>query len=336
MLRSVGVGFGCALALGCGDTINGGGGGGSDASTDGHLFADGPSQVDSGPATIATQVQQTPDEMLSDGVTLFWLSQTTPALFSMPVGGGATTTVVAANVNQGLLAVDDTSVYFQGNSGVFRVAKAGGSPVLVSDSDVLSATTFGSRVYWVAAQAGSSPTDRKFFVKSAPFEETGISVVAQFEGEEPGSAVLGVTASEVFLQFGTQVTDFPTADFPDGGMPKNLPGTVNCQRLLSDADAIYCYPINAPITRIGNDGTTTDLGEEILGCGNLNPMGALAIDDTYAYWIDPGTVGTLMRVPKTGGTATIIARDANPIAIAVDASFVYWNDMAGDIKRLAK
>jgi hypothetical protein len=43
-----------------------------------------------------------------------------------------------------------------------------------------------------------------------------------------------------------------------------------------------------------------------------------------------------MQVPKTGGTAAVIARDTEPIAIAVDANAVYWSDQGGSIMRLAK
>lgn len=54
------------------------------------------------------------------------------------------------------------------------------------------------------------------------------------------------------------------------------------------------------------------------------------------YWLDSVTVGTVMRAPKTGGPATIIARDTSPVAIAVDANAVYWSDVGGNIMRLAK
>jgi hypothetical protein len=40
-----------------------------------------------------------------------------------------------------------------------------------------------------------------------------------------------------------------------------------------------------------------------------------------------------MKAPKAGGGGgTILARDANPTAIAVDATSVYWGDQAGYIK----
>jgi hypothetical protein len=49
------------------------------------------------------------------------------------------------------------------------------------------------------------------------------------------------------------------------------------------------------------------------------------------------TVGTIMKAPKTGGgTATVLARDTSPTAIAVDANNVYWGDMGGYIKSVPK
>ena len=62
----------------------------------------------------------------------------------------------------------------------------------------------------------------------------------------------------------------------------------------------------------------------------------LAVDDTYVYWSDDTMVGTIMRVARTGGTATIIARDTSPIALAVDANAVYWSDTAGNIMSISK
>jgi len=68
----------------------------------------------------------------------------------------------------------------------------------------------------------------------------------------------------------------------------------------------------------------------------LQPVRVIAYDDAYVYWLDDATVGTMMRVPKTGGTATIIVRDTSPVAMAVDASAVYWSNQAGQITRLVK
>ena len=48
-------------------------------------------------------------------------------------------------------------------------------------------------------------------------------------------------------------------------------------------------------------------------------------------------VCTIKRAPKGGGgTATILAYDTNPTAIAVDATSIYWTDMGGYIKSIPK
>jgi hypothetical protein len=64
--------------------------------------------------------------------------------------------------------------------------------------------------------------------------------------------------------------------------------------------------------------------------------GPLAIDDSDVYWVDFATVGTIMKAPKAGGRATIVARDTSPVAIAVDDKAIYWSDLGGNILRLGK
>jgi hypothetical protein len=63
----------------------------------------------------------------------------------------------------------------------------------------------------------------------------------------------------------------------------------------------------------------------------------IVFDDTYAYWADKTSAGSIVKAPKAGGgTATVLASDTSPTAIAVDARSVYWSDMAGYIKSVAK
>jgi len=53
--------------------------------------------------------------------------------------------------------------------------------------------------------------------------------------------------------------------------------------------------------------------------------------------VTPFILGSIMKAPKEGGgTATVIAQDTSPTAIAVDANSVYWSDQAGYIKSVAK
>jgi hypothetical protein len=322
MLRSLGGVLLVAVA-GCGGATIDAGSNGSDGGAD--------DEGDGGVMTVASEIQEPPWQMVSDGTTLFWLTDNASTLSSMPVGGGAIKTVLPANVGGGLLAVDDVNVYIVQHSAVYRVPKDGSTPSLVSESgvEIGSATTLGTRAYWFEV-----PTFGHFVVKSAPLKGGPASMVAEFE-TQPMSGGFAVTTSTIFFGATDGLADVPIGS--DSDTPKAVAGFmgVQCQSLVSDTDAVYCDPFDGSVTRIATNGSTTALGMAVNETGT-GLGGPLAIDDTYVYWVDYATVGTIMKAPKTGGTATIIARDTSPIAIAVDATSVYWSDMAGQIKRLAK
>jgi hypothetical protein len=237
-----------------------------------------------------------------------------------------------------------SNVYFYVDSGqdagLDRAPKGGGgSPTLINDLDgpIGGVAVLGSQAYWVETLGGNGATvaAQTTIVKSAPLQGGPVSTIATFNPAFllTGNA-LGVTATTVFLSSGG-LAFFPLASgVPDGGMPPTVPGLMQgCDFLVSDTDAIYCV-MNSSILRVASDGTTTTLGTVFPGDGG--GRGQFAVDDTYFYWVDDAEVGTIMRVPKTGGTATVLARDVYPVAIAVDANAVYWSDVGGNIMRLAK
>jgi hypothetical protein len=82
--------------------------------------------------------------------------------------------------------------------------------------------------------------------------------------------------------------------------------------------------------RIADDGSATGLGPAV-------SSSYIVYDATYACWADETMVGTIMKAPKAGGgTATVMARDTSPTAIAVDATSLYWSDVGGYIKSIPK
>jgi hypothetical protein len=326
---------------------------------------------ESGAATmVATDIQVPVVQLLSDGATLFWVDET-GILSSMPVGGGPIKTLLTGEVDSGidtepqgtaktaLLSVDSVSVYLyqidtpvlgaSGGGAILSIPKEGSAPVLISETGapLVAATSLAADVYWLEVpgqicppQGGQCSAPLPNLVKSSPLRGGPISVVTQFD-PSIGIPDIAVTATTVFLPAPDGLLGFPTlSGVPDGGIPPLLAAGLNCKALFSDTDAIYCYNEGsvvtgpAPITRVASDGTTTTLGMTI---NAQDSVGAgFAFDDTYVYWVDDTTVGTIMKAPKTGGTATVVARDTNPIAVAVDATSVYWSNIGGEIRRLAK
>ncbi len=292
-----------------------------------------------GVTAIATQIQLTPSQMVSDGTTLFWLERDSTALSSMPVAGGSVKTLVPMNVLNGLLAVDDANVYFEqevgNNVGIFSMPKGGGQATAVvapGTAPIGSATTLGSNVYWVE-QMGPGPGGN-VLVMTAPLNGGTATQVASFTlGIGPGVGSFGVTATKLFFATNTGFEMLPFGG--DGGAPTMVQGASNCEEIISTNDAVYCLPFSGTVNGISSNGTVTSLGMSVNET-NMGIDGAMAVDDTYVYWVDVATVGTIMRSPKTGGTGTIIARDTSPVAIAVDDKAVYWSDLGGNIMRLPK
>jgi hypothetical protein len=315
------------------------------------LFACNSTTVDLGgksgtPTVVASGIQLTPSNLVSDGTNLYWLTSegTGGPLLSMPVGGGAISTVVSAQLGGGFLAVDDTNVYFIDETGaVSRVPKGGGpsTPIIkLTDSGL---TALGDRLYWREISPGTQAS----VIKTVPLKGGTVSTLADLPASVSGEA-LGVTKTTGFFGGFTSpgLYAFPLGSGGpvDGGSVPNLTG--RCQFLISDTDAVYCGGYFGPtsgtapagsLIRVESSGSATVLGNILAGGGGIDAgAGGVAYDATDVYWADPITVGTIMKVSKTGGTPVTLAKDTNPVAVAVDDTAVYWSDVGGNIMRLAK
>jgi hypothetical protein len=301
-----------------------------------------------GVTVLASMVEAAPNRIVSDGTLLFWTTTATPGLLAMPVTGGPITILLTGPItNQRgtlgesgdvFLAVDDQNIYLLEDNGLVRIPKTGGRATLVNETDALVAdvTSLGSTAYWVENPAGpiTSPTN-KFSLRSAPLKGDIVTRIADFTypGAYSTNAV-ALTSATAFVGTtgGTmpQLFDFPlTTGVPGGGIVPVSAGNA-CDFLTSDTDAIYCAQASGSNQRIAKDGTATSLGAAL-------DSSYVVFDDTYAYWVDMTTVGTINKAAKAGGGATTtLARDASPTAIAVDATSVYWADMGGYIKSIPK
>lgn len=62
---------------------------------------------------------------------------------------------------------------------------------------------------------------------------------------------------------------------------------------------------------------------------NAANVGALAIDETFLYWVTPQESGSVLRARKDadGGPAEVIASDVRvPLGVAVDQKMVCWSE----------
>lgn len=291
-----------------------------------------------GVTVLASQVQVPASRMVSDGTLLFWSTfEASPGLFAMPVGGGPITTLLSAetaNASGGsFLAVDDVNVYVLEGDSLVRVPKNGAPATLVNEEGamVVNATLLGGTAYWLETQF-LAPQENQFELKSAPLLGGCVTTTASSVSLAPALDMIAVTSTTGFVGLeAAQLFDFPLAGVPASGPTQLSVGSgYPCGSITSDTDAIYCAEGTGSNFRIASDGSITTLGP-------ADSTSYMVYDDTYVYWVDNTTVGTIMKAPKAGGgTATVIAQDTNPTAIAVDANSVYWSDTGGYIKSIAK
>jgi hypothetical protein len=252
----------------------------------------------------------------------------------MPVGGGAIQTVVAGPVGSNFIAVGATSVYYvSASSTLYSAPKAGGgTPTLLSTTGALAygASALGSTLYWLELNNGTCT------LKTTPLDGGSISTLTSFPFNQGSNlASFAVTDTTVFLTNRTEtLLSFPLAGLPDGGTPTTVPGMIGpCWPLLSDTSAVYC-DTGSSMLSITSTGASSTMGPVVTG--SMTDLGSAASDETFVYWLDTTTVGTVMKAPKAGGAMTTIAHDTGPAAIAVDANSIYWSDQAGNIIRLPK
>ena len=287
-----------------------------------------------GVSILASQLQVPPYRIVSDGTLLFWTTNGTPGLLAMPVGGGSVRILLderIPNAENGFLAVDDLNLYVLEASDLIRIPKGGGAATLVNEpgASVGYATSLGSSVYWV-----EYPSNQSALVKSTPLQGGNVASIATISlNKFLGLENIAVTSSTVFVALASGgLLDFPVSGVrASGPTPVDAgPGSLFVGYLTSDADAVYCAVNTGSNLRIASDGSITTLGPGV-------SSSYIVFDDSYAYWADKTDVGTIMKAPKAGGgTATVLARDTNPIAIAVDATSIYWSDSEGYIKSIAK
>jgi hypothetical protein len=128
-----------------------------------------------GATAVTTEIQATVTNLASDGTTLYWSSGVGSGspISSVPVGGGAVSTVVTGPVPGGFLAVDSVNVYYPGQTGgYYRSPKSGGGPATLiteAGANVAGFTLLGSNAYWIEETGGGpQPGSGSSVLKTAP------------------------------------------------------------------------------------------------------------------------------------------------------------------------
>ena len=249
---------------------------------------------------LATE-QRLPFAMVVDASTVRWTSLNDAGIHQVPIGGGATTTLVedtevGANYS---LAIGAQSIYWTrtrnndpATSGVVRAPLAGGDPTLIvaDQQRPYSLAVDAEALYWTDRDAG--------MVLKAPLAGGAPEPLAEAQMDPFSIALQG---------------DY--VYWTNNGCA----GMAEC------------------VMRARKDGSTP--AEAIAG-GQSGPYG-LAVDDTHVYWTASGTATVMRAPIEGGEEPQKLAEaQPTPLRMAIDDTYVYWstegNGQTGDIRKLHK
>jgi hypothetical protein len=263
--------------------------------------------------------------LVVDPTGVYWSSQY--AVVKSSLGGGEVSTLLHQGWYSPLLAFDG-SVYAGGRT-ILRVPTTGGiATTLLGDdagAEVGQLGTDGTSLYWLSV----SPVSPSGIEAMALQGGTSVSISGT-----PTSLVQEFCVDTTALYFVQRVAAEQTAivRVPNlGGVPTTLVvGQLSQTSLTMDAKSLYWFDAvrdGIAIWTVPKSGgapvTLASFGEDTVG--------TLAVDDCHVY----ATVGaSVVRIPVAGGTPTTLYTaplQAQPSALAVDATSIYWalNDYTG-------
>lgn len=254
-------------------------------------------------------------------------------------GGANEATILASGqVDPNAIAVDGSNVYWT-NGGSFlpdggidrigavmKVPISGGSPVLLaSASDPTGIAVNGSNVYWTNSVLFDSE------LQSTSLAGGPVTVLTTTELPE-GIAVDGTS---VYWAESFAIKKVPI----EGGASSVLTSAQSARALALFASNVY-FSDAGTIKKVSVDGGVVT----VLASGLQAAVRSIAADATGIYWgvsmgslpSDPGTIlGSIMKVPLTGGSPIILASGVSPASVAVDGKYVYWLNSTGTLMRVS-
>lgn len=305
---------------------------------------------------ILYQDQGGPNDMTIDQDFVYWSSYSSGLIQRISKSGGSAQLLTqVARLESPYVAVDDTNLYFTtedatGNDYVAVLAKDGG-PVTMLASNLLNGHEIraqGSFVYWLTGtidpktpgglqrvSKGGGPTE----TLSPNYQGTGAVTVDDQYAYWTVRGDLSPGQGQILR----------VATTGSGVVETLLTGIDSPYRLVTDSNRLY---VGVGSTRIAVNGVFNGqvVSWDKLAAPPAHPQSiatnqpglvAVAVDDSYAYWVVEGVgSSSILKAPKAGGAVTTLATgQAGAVAIAVDDQYVFWINSSipnGAVMRLAK
>lgn len=276
------------------------------------------------------------DEIAVDARAVYWTDVVDGTVLSVPLGGGAVTTLASGQDASGRIAVNGSSLYWTGTSSITKLPLGGGSaPVTLASGQggTSGLAVDATNVYWLAVDASGMGSVLRTPTSGGPVT-TLVSGVSQPHEIAVDAAnvywtmgVFGVDSMVMSAPIGggsavtvAQAGPYPPYDLAALPLPV-MPGQV-AQNVYWTAGKGQVGLFAAPATGGAEVTLATGAGTRV------------AVDATTVYWAG----GAVMSVPAVGGTPVSLAPlpGGGGTAVAVDATSVYWVEYAPSSTSLMK
>lgn len=293
-------------------------------------------------ASTAASPDMQGEDIAVDSTSVYWTNAVDGTVLKAPVGGGTVTTLASGQGDVMGVTVDSTSVYFTRGPAVYplvgRVPLQGGPVTTLSccDDNMKGPVAVDSAsVYWV-----------QDFLASAPLDGGTPATVSTACG-----AFSVHTTGVACTSWGINPYDGSILDVPKGGGAAVTLASGQAQPFAVASDAQNAYWLNEGTSQSSPSGLGTvmraalaDGSPVTLASGVTLPWGLssgyadIAVDAANVYFATGNwsadcnfpCSGAIMRVPIGGGTpVTVVALQAAPFAIAINATSAYWISASG-------
>jgi hypothetical protein len=280
------------------------------------------------PAKIADSPGQ-PLRVLSDGSAVFWLAD--DMLRSVPLAGGAVTTVVPEFFHVRDIAVGPDQVYwadasFQGGfpDGIYSTAKTGGPIAKLVDADSPFRLAVDDNDNVVYADSGDSGYELTGIYSVSPAG----AVIDAFAGLG-GASLLSVDAQSVYAVQGFNIK----AVGRDGGSASLIAETNFFVEAL-DSDGNNVYWLEDPLGLVLSAPVDRSTPPMTIGSNNQKAFD-MQISGNYAYWLGGGSVLSRAPIDGSGPVETLADDLAFAENLIVDENYVYVIEAdAGSLTRM--
>jgi hypothetical protein len=247
----------------------------------------------------------------------------------VPINGGAVATVAPAPAAEKITIDATNIYFFENaaNGAVQSVPIAGGAVTSISAPETWPSAIVvdGTRAYWASAPNGPTPPGA---IRSSLLGGGGATTLAKNVFAAHAIAQDALNLYFTMNSSTGAIYTVPKAGVPDGGAPTVLVAAQNSpSAILVDGDKMFWA--NQGFTGNGGSifVAQTDGGAVTRIAQFQSAPLSIALDADNVYWVDG--VGPHKAPRAGGPVTTIAWGTGSPQAIAVDATSVYWTNWQG-------